>query len=962
MRAESGRGGLVLERDRELERVTGCLQRARQGHGGALAVEGPAGIGKTVLLAAARDMAHDEGFRVLRARGAELEREFAFGVVRQLVEPVVARASFEERAGLLDGPPGVAARLLGLPGIDDGVETETPVAPDPSFEVLHGLYWLCANLASVRPLALMVDDAHWVDGASLRFLSFLLSRVDELRIALLLGARPAEAGENRELLASLMIDPATDVVTVRPLTASGVATLLTAGLDVEPEPEFTAACLEATGGVPFLVRTLVEELREEQIAAVAASAGEVQHVAGMTLSRWTALRLAHLGRDATHLARAVAVLEHAELDQAARLAGLGLADAATASDLLVRADVLNEAPLSFTHPLLRGAVYQAMTVGERVEAHGCAARLLSGAHAAPARVAEHLLVTVPRADRWTVEQLHAAAREAAAKGAPEAAVAYLIRARAEPPPPETGSTLSLELGLVEFRAGEPGWQDQLEEAVASAGDDTALLAATLLFANALCWHERTAEASEVCDRVAARLDGRNAEALLTLEAMAVVYGVLDARTAPLVADRAAALLARATAGSLPRQCLAAAAYLAALANRPANDVADLALEGIAAATGPLPEPVSRAWLPDGGFRHPSALVTLMWAERYDAAQALADAAVAEAEASANGMILPAVLAQRARLAFRRGDLRAAEADARVLLGNSRPPAPQLLRNLGTNVVVDVLVERGDLDEAERTLDSVATNPAGAAVTTHVLGYARGRLRFAQGRFDEAFSDFRAAGEFATSRLAPSPTYLAWRSEAALAALALGDTDTARRLSDEELDLAHAFGAPRTLGVALRASGLVAGGQRGEELVRAAIEVLDGRDTRLEQARALTDLGGLLRRGNRRFEARQPLRQALDVAHHVGAAALAKRAESELRATGAKPRRVQLRGLEALTASERRIAELAAEGLTNREIAQTLFITSRTVEGHLTNVFNKLDIKTRTRLPTALGSPTQAVRA
>jgi DNA-binding NarL/FixJ family response regulator len=139
-------------------------------------------------------------------------------------------------------------------------------------------------------------------------------------------------------------------------------------------------------------------------------------------------------------------------------------------------------------------------------------------------------------------------------------------------------------------------------------------------------------------------------------------------------------------------------------------------------------------------------------------------------------------------------------------------------------------------------------------------------------------------------------------------------------------------------------------------------VLDGRDTRLEQARALTDLGGLLRRGNRRFEARQPLRQALDVAHHVGAAALAKRAETELRATGAKPRRVQLRGLEALTASERRIAELAAEGLTNREIAQTLFITSRTVEGHLTNVFNKLDIETRTRLPTALGSPTQAVRA
>ena len=223
-------------------------------------------------------------------------------------------------------------------------------------------------------------------------------------------------------------------------------------------------------------------------------------------------------------------------------------------------------------------------------------------------------------------------------------------------------------------------------------------------------------------------------------------------------------------------------------------------------------------------------------------------------------------------------------------------------------------------------------------------------------------DFRAAGEIAISGLAISPSYLPWRSDAALAALALGEPGTARRLSGEELELARAFGAPRTLGVALRAAGLVAGGQRGEDLLREAIEVLAGPDTQLEQARALADLGALLRRANHRVEARQLLRQAVDVAHHLGAGALARRAETELRATGAKPRRVLLRGLEALTASERRIAELAADGLTNREIAQTLFVTTRTVEGHLTNVFNKLDVKTRTGLAAALATPTQAVRA
>jgi DNA-binding CsgD family transcriptional regulator len=808
----------------------------------------------------------------------------------------------------------------------------------------------------------VVDDAHWADVASLRFLAFLLPRLEELAAAVLLGARSAEAAASQELLAGLMMDPATEVVTVAPLTTRGVATLVAAGLGVEPEPEFVVACREATGGTPFLVRTLVEALRDEQIVPVTASAAKVQDVATVTLSRWAMLRLVRLGADAARLARAVAVLERAELDQAARLAGLAPPDAARAAHLLVEAGVLDEAPLCFAHPLLRGAVYRDMAADDRVEAHGRSARLLAEAHANPARVAEHLLATVPTGDAWTVEQLRAAAWEARARGAPESVVAYLRRALFEPPSPEAGAGLLLELGLAEFSAGQPGWHDQLAEAVESAGDDTTRIAAALLFANALRWHERTAEAIEVCDGVAARLDGSDAEGRLTLEAMAVVCGVLDAATAPLVADRAGAVLRWARGRSVPRQCLAAAAYVAALANQPAEQVADLALRAINAGTRPLPEPGDPPWLPGGAFRHPSAVVTLLWVERYDAAQALADAAVAEAQASANGMILPAVLAQRAWLAFRRGDLTAAEADARALLDAPGPSAPPLLRNRARSVLLDVLVERGDLDEAERTLEPLGVDLPGTPLTAAILRHSRGRLRFAQYRFGEALGDFLAAGELAVLGLAPSPCYQSWRSDAALASLAFGEPDTARRLSDEELELARAFGAPRALGVALRAAGLVAGGQRGEALLRQAIQVLAGPDARLEQARALADLGALLRRRNDRVEARQLLRQALDAAYHLGAGALAQRAETELRATGAKPRRVLLSGLEALTASERRIAELGAEGLTNREIAQTLFVTARTVEGHLTNVFNKLDINSRTDLPAALAAPTSAVRA
>ena len=212
----------------------------------------------------------------------------------------------------------------------------------------------------------------------------------------------------------------------------------------------------------------------------------------------------------------------------------------------------------------------------------------------------------------------------------------------------------------------------------------------------------------------------------------------------------------------------------------------------------------------------------------------------------------------------------------------------------------------------------------------------------------------AAGDVALAIGSTCPGYLPWRSAAALAHCALGDRDAALRLAEEEVALARAFGADRTLGVALCGAGVVAGGQAGEALLRESVACQERAGAALERARALAELGALLRRGNRRVEARALLREALDVAHRAGAAPLADRAETELRATGARPRRAVLTGVTALTASERRVAELAADGLTNREIAQARFVTMRTVEGHLTSVFAKLDVRSRVELPDALG--------
>ena len=281
MSGAAGAGADVLERDAELARIEAAVARAQGGHGSLLVVEGPAGIGKSALIGAARALSDAAGARTLRARGGELERDFAFGVVRQLLEPALAEAPARARDDLLQGPAGVAGRLLGLPGArPEGGEV---AAPDASFTVLHGLYWLCANLAGDRPLVLTVDDAHWADAPSLRFLAFLLPRLEELSLALVVATRPEAEGAAAPLLALLLADPLARVLRPAPLSAGAVGRLIEEGLGRAPDPDFAAACQRTTGGVPFLVRELVEALREEGVAPTAAEAPRVEALGARTV-------------------------------------------------------------------------------------------------------------------------------------------------------------------------------------------------------------------------------------------------------------------------------------------------------------------------------------------------------------------------------------------------------------------------------------------------------------------------------------------------------------------------------------------------------------------------------------------------------------------------------------------------------------------------------------------------------
>jgi DNA-binding NarL/FixJ family response regulator len=266
------------------------------------------------------------------------------------------------------------------------------------------------------------------------------------------------------------------------------------------------------------------------------------------------------------------------------------------------------------------------------------------------------------------------------------------------------------------------------------------------------------------------------------------------------------------------------------------------------------------------------------------------------------------------------------------------------------------LERGRLDEADSALATIEQEEVRTSGRYPFLLDVRAQLRLAQHRPEEALADATHAGERLQSEFAAdNPGIVAWRSTAALAQLALGEPERARQLAEEGLKRARTIGVTRVVIRNLRVLGLADTGAAGIELLTKAVRIGQRYPVRLEYIHALVELGAALRRANERAAARRPLRKGLELSHRGGATALAEQAQTELTATGARPRRIQLSGVESLTPRERRVADLAAQGLTTRRIAEALFVTPKTVEYHLRHTYQKLGIRSRTQLTDALAT-------
>jgi len=928
--------GELVQREAELERIDAALANARESRGRALLIEGPAGIGKTTLLAAARRSAERAGMLVLAGRGTELERGYALGVVRQCLAPVMHAGPAAGREQLLTGAAALAA-----PGLLDGKRENQPTAP---FGMLHGLYWLVANVTAQRPALLIVDDAQWADEPSLRFVAFLVRRVESLPVAVLVASRVPQDGDDQSPLWQARTDPAMEVLQPRPLGEDGVAAILAAEMP-DVDKAFACACHRATGGNPFLLGQLVAALVAEGVPFTAAEAGRVTQITPSEVARRVSMLLAGLDPGAAALARAVAILgDQTTLAEAAALAALEVGVASSAVVTLIGAGLLEDAlPPCFRHPLLRGAVIASMSATEREAIHRHAAELLGEHGANHERRALHLLAVEPRGSAEAVATLRTAARQALHRGGPELAIAMLTRALAEPPPADERYEVLLELAAAEHAAGRgEAASGHAAEAHELAPDTTARAAALTLWTTALMPDlSATAALAPLIDRALEELTDDDPELALHLRALALFAMLGDPDPDP---DRMATL-ARDVAllrGDTVGEARVLAVY-----------VYQRARSGTADEIGGLAERAARqahaldaagAEMESGGV-----VMGLRWADRLEAAERVLLDAIALARRQGSGPHFAFASMNLSEVRRRRGMLREAEADARagIAAGSGWTAV------LPAGALAACLLDQGRVAEAwEALVTGGLSGPIGPAPPFTEMLMVRMRVRAAAGERALAVADWHEA----LGRPIQGTPAASWIENQLVVADVLragADASAARRLAADALHAARHWGTPGAVGEALLGVARVDDAADTVEVLREAVDLLERSPARLVHAQALIDLGAALRRRGDRREGRGPLRDGLALAEGCGADGLAERARGELAASGVRVQR-QARGAAGLlTASERRIADLAIAGASNAEIAQGLFVTLKTVEMHLTSAYRKLGIAKRTELERAL---------
>ncbi|MET7475982.1 BTAD domain-containing putative transcriptional regulator [Streptomyces sp. NPDC005648] len=801
----------LVDRDPQLAELRDTLRSALDGSPRVVLVEGPAGIGKSRLLGEVCEAAAGQGILTLTARGSQREKDYGYGAVRQLFERVVG-----------DGEES----LLGGPAVAAGAVFGAVRGPQPqSFAVLNGLYELTRKLVrDAGPLVLAVDDLQWCDGGSVRFLAYLAGRLEGLPVLIAATLRTGEPGEGEELPGTLTTDPSVVRIRPTPLTEAGVAGLVRRTLGEEPHEDFTAACHRATAGNPLLLRQLLRALHARGTRPDAAHRGEVVETGARAVSGLVLGRLARLPEGARAAARAVAVLGDgaATLAEVAALMARPEPEAAAAIVPLVRAEILREGhPYAFVHPLVGDAVYRELPPGERQLCHERAASALSAAGAPPERTAAQLLLAPHRGDAGVVDVLCLAAREAAGRGAPDAAVTYLTRALAEPPAPGLRPEVLLGLGRAETLGNGPAAAEHLRQAYDTLTDPGRRAAAALLLARILVFAGGHGQATEFARRAAADLPAElsdERQGLLALERISGFMHGLDPKLWRTVADPV-------VEGEGPGARMLAANLARESASDGSDRIRAVELARFAVADGVLQATGEEMlWYTAGIVLHlADEEVGELW-----------DAAVARAVERGSLFSVLATHLWRGFTQWNHGALDAARRSLETAVGQSEiwglaPGAPQ-----GRTFLTAVLLDLGDTAGARACLERMRGWIRGAE-GRRLLGESEARVLTAEGRHEEALAALDEVRHLQPA--VANPAWWPWSLLRVRALTGAGRVTEALTLAEEQLKVAQGWGAPSTLGRLLRITGELRGPD-GEPELREAVTLLAHGPARLEYARAL----------------------------------------------------------------------------------------------------------------------------
>lgn len=930
----------LVGRARQIAEFTDARATSAAGLGGCVVfVEAPAGMGKTRLLRVAANDAQADRFAALWARGDELQRGRPFGAVRELFAAALTTLGPDDRARVCSGAAALAAPALAADGGG---------ALSSSESAQHGLYWLMSNLCDLQPRLVLVDDAHQLDLASLEWLHSLARRAPDMALVICIATRPAR-GERASLLGDIARMDGVRTISLDPLSSDAVHILLEHELGAGPTAGFVEACRTATGGNPLLLRELVRRWRETDSPIDGTGADAVTRLGADAIAPLVRARVSRLDLDARLVLQTLACVRRSpSAALLTRITGLTADRALAAVDRLCAAYLcVGDPEVDFEHPLVREAVYAGMSLQDRTRVHRLAIEAQREAGATDEELAVHCLALAASGDRRIVGILRAAADDAVRRGASDEAIAFLMRAQAEPPPHEEAFAVAFAIATTMAGRHHPDTIEALRTALRLARDAHDRGAVGLELARAHTYRGEDQAATSILLSFEPDLP-LNADALRESFALARLVQVqtrVAARSSML--DELAVVRARLTRGdvSLSPQVLAVLGADIALTELSGREAA------LSAARTALGNGLSAAENIDSPFLYMAAS-TLFVLDEVDAGERAMSRTIAQAGATGSARAYAMASAFRARARYYQGRLLEAEADARAALDTTVEQTWAMHVPWAAGVLIDVLVDRGDLVEAQHMAEQFDATGSRELMMEQPLAIARARLFVEHKRIAQAIAELRRVEHWEQSWGAQTPALTEWRALIAPLLLAHGSADEARALAAEEVRLARTFGAARQIVGSLRAAAAVADDRvSAVELLREAVQIADGAATRLPLIEAQVDLALALSRVQDESAATVGA-AAMASAQHAGALRLVRLLERG-RAGRPGPVRGSPAGNDELTAAQYRVARLAADGCSNREIAQRLFLSRKTVEMHLGNAFRRLSISSRQELSHAL---------